>query len=159
MTCQFALAAVAAAVLVGAVTRCGGDSQVSRDQFGDRLQSIGERGGELWERLAKLAGDLEPGEPLPKDVAQALTELVDFQEQAAAELEGLGTPEGADASVQMLIGALRDRTETFRQAIEIGHFTPEESERVTQAGEMIDRAFAQLRSQGFLPVEDAHDAG
>jgi hypothetical protein len=159
MKSQFALAAVVAAVLVGAVAACGGDSQVSRDQFNARLQSIDERGGELWGYVANEAEDLGLDEPLPENVTRALTELVDFQEQSAAELESLTPPEAAEGPVQMLIEALRERTETLRQAIEAGHFTEEDSERITQAGEKIDQAFAQLRSQGFLATTDAHEEG
>jgi hypothetical protein len=56
---------------------------------------------------------IEPAEPLRADVKQALMELVEFQKQADAGLEGLDPPEDAEEPVEKLIEALRDRTETF----------------------------------------------
>jgi hypothetical protein len=152
----FTLATVVAAAMLGGVAACGGEERVSREEFTDRLERIGDRGGELWGRLAQRAEDLEPDEPLPADVKQALTELVEFQEQAAAELDRLNPPQDGEEPVEMLIGALRERTEMFEQAIEVGHFTPQTSDRVTQSGEKIDRAFEQLRDEGFLPNADEH---
>jgi hypothetical protein len=153
----FTLATVVAAAILGGVAGCGGDERLSREEFSDRLQSIGERGGELWGHLAERAEDLEPGEPLPADVKQALRELVDFQNQAAAELEGLNPPEDAEEPVEMLVAALHARTETFEQAMEAGRFTEQDSARVTQAGEEIDQAFEQLRAEGFLATADEHE--
>ncbi len=153
----FTLATVVAAAMLGGVAACGGEERLSRDEFTDRLERIGDRGGELWGRLARRAEALEPGEPLPADVEQALTELVEFQEQAAAELDSLSPPEDGEEPAEMLIEALRERTETFEQAIEVGYFTPQNSDRVTQSGEKIDRAFEQLRDDGFLPIADEHE--
>ena len=153
----FALATVAAIAVLGGVAACSGEERLSRDAFSDRLQSIGERGGELWERLARRADDLEPGEPLRADVEQALTELVDFQNQAAAELEGLDPPEDAEEPVEMLIEALHERTGTFEQVIEAGRFTQQSFERLTQLGEKIDQAFEELRAEGFLASADEHE--
>jgi hypothetical protein len=153
----FTLATVVAAAMLGGVAACGGEERLSRDEFSDRVQNIDEQGGELWGRLAQRAEDLQPGEPLPADVNQALKELVDFQNQAAAELEGLNPPEEAEEPVEMLVAALRGRTETFEQAMEAGRFTEQDSERVTQSGEKIDQAFVQLREEGFLPAADEHE--
>ena len=153
----FALATVAAVAVLGGVAACGGEERLSRDEFSDRLESIDERGGELWARLAQRARNLEPGEPLPGDVKQALRELVDFQDRAAAGLEGLDAPEGAEEPVELLIRGLRGRTETFENAIEAGHFTEQDFQRVTRSGEEIDRASGQLRQEGFLPASDEHD--
>jgi hypothetical protein len=153
----FVLATVVAASILAGVAACGGEERLSREEFSDRLQSIGERGGELWGRLAERAETLETDEPLPADVKQALTELVEFQKQAAAELEGLDPPEDAEEPVEKLSEALRERTETFEQVIEAGRFSEQDSERVTQAGEKIDRAFEQLREEGFLPMADEHE--
>src|SRR5919109_580480 len=150
----FALATVAAAALLAGVAGCGGEERLSREEFSDRLQSIGERGGELWGRLAQRAEDLKPGELLPADVKQALTELVDFQEKAATDLAGLNPPEDAEEPVEMLIAALRERTDTFEQVIEAGRFTRQDSERVTQAGEEIDQAFEQLRAEGLATAHE-----
>jgi hypothetical protein len=150
----FALATIAAVAVLGGVAACGGEERLSRDEFSDRLQSIDERGGELWGRLAQRAEDLKPGEPLPADVKQALRELVDFQNQAAAELEGLNPPEDAAEPVEMLIAALRERTATFEDVIDAGHFTEEDFGRVTQSGEKIDQALAQLREEGFLAADE-----
>jgi hypothetical protein len=152
-----ALATVVAAAMLGGVAACGGEERLSREEFGDRVQSIGERGGERWGRLAERAQDLNPGEPLPADVKQALAELVTFQQQAAAELEGLNPPEDAEEPVEMLIEALRERTETFEQVIEAGRFSRQDSDQVTQSGEKIDQTFAQFREEGFLPAADEHE--
>jgi hypothetical protein len=153
----FTLATVVAAAVLGGVAACGGEERLSREEFSDRLQSIDQQGGELWGRLAQRAEDLKPGEPLPADVKQALRELVDFQNQAAAELEGLNPPEDAEEPVEVLVVALRARTETFEQAMEAGRFTEQDSERVTQSGEEIDQAFEQLRAEGFLATADEHE--
>lgn len=152
----FAAATVVATTILGGVAGCGGEERLSREEFSARLQSVDQRGGELWERLAQRAEDLKPHEPLPADVKQALTELVEFQEQAAADLEGLNPPEAAEQPVEMLIGALRKRTETFKQVIEAGHFTREDFDQVTQAGEEIDQASEQFGEEGFVPTADDH---
>jgi hypothetical protein len=152
-----ALTAVLAAALLSGVAGCGGEDRLSREEFSDRIQSIDERGGELWGRLAEGAQDLEPGELLPAGIKTALAQLVEFQKQAAAELEGMNPPDEAAAPLEMLTAALRERTETFEQVIEAGHFTEQDFERVTQAGGAIDRAFEQLRSEGFLTTADEHE--
>jgi hypothetical protein len=153
----FALATVAAAAVLGCVAACGGDERLSREEFGRRVQSIGERGGDLWGRLAQRAEHLEPDEPLPAEVEQSMTELVDFQNEAAAELDRLNPPEDAEEPVEMLIGALRERSETFEEVIDAGRFTEQDFERVTQSGEKIDQAFEQLRAEGLLATADEHD--
>jgi hypothetical protein len=157
MKCLFALATVLAAASLATVPGCGGEERLSREDFSARIQSIDERGGELWGRLAQRAQDLEPDQPLPADVKQALTDLVDFQEQAVEELEALNPPEDAEEPVEMLVEALRARTETIEQAIEAGRFTQQESGQLTQSGDKIDEAFEQLRKEGFLPDADEHE--
>ena len=151
------LAIVLIAAGLGGATGCGGEERLSREEFSERLQSIGQRGGELWERLAQVAADLEPDQALPADVKQPMTDLVEFQRQAAAELAELNPPEEAEEEVEMLIEALRDRTEVFEQVIEAGRFTRQDVAQVTQAGEKIDEAFEQLRKEGFLPEADEHE--
>jgi hypothetical protein len=150
------LAIVLTAVGLGGAAACGGEERLSREEFSERLQSIGQRGGELWERLAMVAADLEPDQALPADVKQPMTDLVEFQRQAAAELAELNPPEEAEEEVEMLIEALRDRTEAFEQVIEAGRFTRQDVARVTQSGEKIDESFEQLRNEGFLPQVDEH---
>jgi predicted O-linked N-acetylglucosamine transferase (SPINDLY family) len=157
MKYPFTLGAVLAAAVLGGVAGCGGEERLSREEFSDRVQRIGDRGGELWGRLAQRAEDLQPDEPLPADVKQALSELVEFQEEAAAELEALNPPKEAEEAVESLVAALRERTRTFEQVIETGRFTEQDSERVTQAGEAIDQAFEQLRAAGFLATADDHE--
>jgi DNA repair ATPase RecN len=157
MKCLFALATVLAATSLATVPGCGGEERLSREDFSARIQSIGERGGELWERLAQRAQDLEPDQPLPADVKQALTDLVDFQEQAVEELEALNPPEDAEEPVEMLVEALRARTEIFEQVIEAGRFTRQDSDQTTESGDKIDAAFEQLRKAGFLPEADEHE--
>jgi hypothetical protein len=153
----FALATVVAAAILGGVTACGGQERLSREEVSDRLQSIGERGGELWGRLAQRAEDLKPDEPVPADVEQALRELVEFQEQAADELERMNPPEDAEEPVEVLTVALRERTEIFERVIEAGRFSPQDSQRVTRSGDEIDQAFEQLRAEGFLATADEHE--
>ena len=141
---------------LGGAAGCGGEERLSREEFRDRLQSIEERGGELWGRLADRAQSLETNQPLPGEIEQALRQLVEFQEQTVSELEALTPPEGAEQPVEMLTEALRKRTESFKEVIATGHFTEQDSDRVTQAGDEIDEAFEQLRAGGFLPAEDDH---
>jgi hypothetical protein len=150
------IAIVVVTATLGGVAGCGGEERLSHEEFGDRVQSIAEQGGELWGRLAERAQSLQTDERLPGDIVQALEELVEFQEQTVTELETLTPPEAAEEPVEMLTEALRTRTETFKQVIEAGHFSEQDSDRVTQAGEEIDEAFERLRAGGFLPADDDH---
>jgi hypothetical protein len=151
------LALVLVAASLGVVAGCGGEERLSREEFGERLQSIDQRGGERWGRLAQVAADLEPDQPLPADVKQPMRDLVEFQRQAAAELAELNPPEEAEEEVEKLIEALRERTVAFEQAIATGRFTQRQSEHITQSGDKIDEAFEQLRKEGFLPEADEHE--
>jgi cytochrome c556 len=152
----FTLATVLAAASLGAVAGCGGEERLSREEFSDRLQSMSQEGGERWGRLAQRAKDVKPDQPLAADVKQLMKELVDFQRQAADELAELNPPEGAEDEVEKLIDALRERTQTFEQAIEAGRFTRRQSDQITRAGDKIDEAFEQLRTEGYLPEVDDH---
>jgi hypothetical protein len=151
------LAIVLMAAGLGGAAGCGGEERLSREEFGERLQSIDQRGGERWGRLAQVAAELEPDQALPADVKQPMTDLVEFQRQAAAELAELNPPEDAEEEVEMLIEALRDRTEVFEQAIEAGRFTRRDSDQITESGDKIDEVFEQLRKEGFLPEADEHE--
>jgi hypothetical protein len=151
------LAIVLMAAGLGGGAGCGGEERLSREEFGERLQSIDQRGGERWGRLAQVAADLEPDQPLPADVKQPMRDLVEFQRQAAAELAELNPPEEAEEEVEMLIEALRERTVAFEQAIAAGRFTQRQSEQITQSGDKIDEAFEQLRKEGFLPEADEQE--
>lgn len=150
------LAIVVMAAGLGGAAGCGGQERLSREEFGERLQSIDQRGGERWGRLAQVAADLEPDQALPADVKQPMTDLVEFQRQAAAELAELNPPEEAEEEVEMLIEALRERTAAFEQAIAAGRFAQRQSEQITGSGDKIDEAFEQLRKEGFLPEADEH---
>jgi hypothetical protein len=150
------LAIVLMAAGLGGAAGCGGEERLSREEFGERLQSVDQRGGERWGRLAQVAADLEPDQALPADVKQPMTDLVEFQRQAAAEFVELNPPEEAEEEVEMLIEALRDRTEVFEQALEAGRFTRRDSVQITESGDRIDEAFEQLRKEGFLPEADEH---
>ena len=152
----FALATVLAAASLGAVAGCGGEERLSREEFSDRLQSMSQEGGERWGRLAQQAKDVKPDQPLAADVKQLMKELVDFQRQAADELAELNPPQGAEDEVEKLIDALRERTQTFEQAIEAGRFNERQSVQITRAGDKIDEAFEQLRNHGYLPEVDDH---
>ncbi len=149
-------AIVLAAASLGVVAGCGGEERLSREEFSDRLQSIDQRGSEHWGRVAQRAKDLKPDQPLPVDVKQPMRELVQFQRQAADELDELNPPEDAKGEVEQLIEALRERTEIFEQAIAAGRFTPQEFDQITKAGDKIDEAFEQLRNEGFLPKVEEH---
>ena len=151
------LAIVLLAAGLGGAAGCGGEERLSREEFGQRLQSIDQRGGERWGRLAQVAADLKPDQPLPADVKQPMTELVEFQRHAAAELAELNPPQDAEEEVEELIAALRDRTEIFERAIEAGRFTRRDSDQITESGDRIDEAFEQLRKEGFLPEADEHE--
>lgn len=151
------LAIVLMAVGLGGAAGCGGEERLSREEFGERLQSIDQRGGERWGRLAQVAADLEPDQALAADVKQPMTDLVEFQRQATAELAELDPPEEAEEEVEMLIEALRDRTEVFEQVIEAGRFTRRDFGQITESGDKIDKAFEQLRKEGFLPEADEHE--
>jgi hypothetical protein len=152
----FVLAAVLAAALLGGVAACGGEDRLPRDELGARLQSIGERGGALWGRLEQQAQNVEPGEPLSAGVEQALADLIEFQAEAADELDGLNPPADAADSITLLIAALRERTETLQRVLQADVFTEQDSERVTRAGEKIDQAFEQLSEDNFLTLADDH---
>jgi hypothetical protein len=151
------LAIVLMAAGLGGAAGCGGEKRLSREEFGERLQSIDQRGGERWGRLAQVAADLEPDQALPADVKQPMRELVEFQRQAVAELAELNPPEEAEEEVEKLIEALRDRTELFEHAIEAGRFTQRDSDQITESGDKIDEAFEQLRQEGFLPAVEEHE--
>jgi len=151
------LAIVLMAAGLGGAAGCGGEERLSREEFGERLQSIDQRGGERWGRLAQVAADLEPDQALPADVKQPMTDLVEFQRQAANELEELNPPQEAEEEVEELIAALRDRTEVFEQVIEAGRFTRRDFGQITESGDKIDEAFEQLRKEGFLPEADEHE--
>src|SRR5918994_895911 len=138
------LAIVLMAASLGGAARCGGEERLSREEFGERLQSIDQRGSERWGRVAQVAADLEPNQALPADVKQPMTDLVEFQRQAAAELAKLNPPEEAEEEVEMLIEALRDRTEVFEQVIEAGRFTRRDFGQITETGDKIHEAFEQL---------------
>jgi hypothetical protein len=153
----FALVIVLAAASLGVVAGCGGDEGLSREEFSERLQSIDQRGGERWGRLAQRAADLKPDQPLPADVTQPMRELVEFQRQATAELAELNPPEDAEEEVEKLIKALRDRTEVFEQVLEAGRFTRQDFDQITESGDKIDEAFEQFREKGFLPEADEHE--
>jgi hypothetical protein len=151
------LAIVLMVASLGGAAGCGGEERLSREEFGERLQSIDQRGSERWGRVAQGAADLEPEQPLPADVRQPMRELVEFQRQAAVELAELNPPEDAEEEVEKLIEALRDRTEVFEQAIEAGRFTRGDFDQITESGDKIDEALEQLRKEGFLPEADEHE--
>ena len=84
---SFALAIVLAVASLGVFAGCGGEDGSSREEFSEGLESIDQRGGERWSLLAQRAEDLKPDQPIPADVKQPISELVDFQRHAVAELE------------------------------------------------------------------------
>ena len=150
-------AIVLAAAGLGIVAGCGGGERLSREEFADRLQSIDQRGGERWARIAQRAKHVRPGQPLPAALEQPIRELVAFQRRAVGELEGLNPPGGAEEEVEQLIEALRERTGTFERASEAGRLTQRDFDEITQSGEEIDTAFERFREKGFLPRVEDHE--
>jgi len=82
-----------------------------------------------------------------------MTEYAAGLRQAAAELEALTPPEGAEEATEALIEALRERAAAFEHAATTAGATLETleaDESATRAGEKIDQVFEQLRAEGFL---------
>lgn len=145
-----------AAASLGALAGCGGDDRLSREEFGDRLQSIKQRESARFERLAQRVMRLKPTQPLPDDVKQAMRDVAGGNRRAADELDELAPPEDAEDATKGLIEALRERADAFVQAAREERITLrqlEEEGSITKAGEKIDRAFERLRKEGFLPKE------
>ncbi len=153
----FVFATVLAAAGLGVGVGCGGEGQLSREEFRDRLQSFDRQGGELWGHLAQRAKDVKPDQPLPTAVKQPMRELVEFQVEAADQLAELNPPKGAEDEIEMLIAGLQERTQAFDEALEAGHFTSLQFDRITQSGDKLDEAFQRLRDEGFLPKVDEHE--
>lgn len=150
------VAIVLAAASLGVAAGCGSDQQPSGVEFSDRLENIAQQGSQRWALLAQRAKDLNPGEPLTRDLKQPINGLVAFQRHAADTLRELAVPEDAAEEVNMLIEGLRERTEVFEQALQSGRLTRRQSDRITQAGNTIDLAFDQLRTEGYIPTVDEH---
>jgi hypothetical protein len=154
---------VVAAAGVGALTGCGGEERLSRDAFGDRLQSIGRRGSARYERLAEKAMRLKPDQALTDEVKQGMRRYAEALARAADRLDELNPPTDAEDETATLTEALRERAETFTQAASEQRVTLRQLEQqgsITNAGEKIDRAFEQLRQEGFLRQDSprgAHD--
>jgi hypothetical protein len=64
---------------------------------------------------------------------------------------------GAEQPVQGFIRALRERTNMLKRVIEAGRFTQKEFDYVTDLGGEIDRAFSQLRADGFVSNVHTHE--
>jgi hypothetical protein len=63
----------------------------------------------------------------------------------------------AEQPVQAFIRALRERTNMLKRVIEAGRFTQKEFDYVTDLGGEIDRAFSQLRADGFVSNVHTHE--
>jgi hypothetical protein len=154
-----ALAAAGLATVAG----CGGEERLSRDAFANQLQSIDRQGSARYERLAQQATRLNPDQPLPDKVRRGMKQYARALTRAAGQLDQLNPPSGAAAETATLTEALRQRAETFEQAAREQRVTLRQLEHqrpITKAGEKIDRAFEQLRAQGFLrqdPTRHPHD--
>jgi hypothetical protein len=147
-----ALATAGLAVLAA----CGDQERLSRDAFNDRLQSIGRHGSASYERLEKLALRLKPDQPLTREVKQAMRRYAAGLARFADRLEELNPPEAAEQDTATLVEALRERASAFQQAARQEQTALGALERqgsITEAGERIDRAFEQLRQDGFLRQE------
>jgi hypothetical protein len=147
-----ALAAVGLAVLAA----CGDEERLSRHAFNDRLQTIDRQGSERYERLAELAQRLKPDQPLTREVKLAIGRYAAGLARFADRLEELNPPEAAEQDTATLVEALRERASAFQHAARQERTTLRALERqgsITEAGERIDRAFEQLREDGFLRQE------
>ena len=159
------IANVLAAAGMATLAACGGDERLSRDAFRDHLQSIERWGSTRYERLARQAMRLRPDQPLTAEVKRGMRQYARGLARAADRLGELNPPEPAEKETANLIEALRQRASGFEQAARKPRTTLRELERersTTRAGERIDRAFEQLREDGFLmisPDHEAHDAG
>jgi hypothetical protein len=151
---------VLAAAGVAALAACGGDERLSRDAFGDRLQSIEYWGSTRYERLAKQAMRLDPDQPLTAEVKRGMRQYAHGLARAADQLGELNPPEPAERETATLIEALRQRARGFEQAARKPRTTLRELERersITKAGERIDRAFEQFREEGLLILSPDHE--
>ena len=154
--------ALAAAGLV-AVVGCGGEERLTRDGFADRLQSVDRQGSARYERLAQQATRLKPDQPLTEQVKRGTRQYAGALARAADQLDQLDPPSGAEDETATLTEALRQRAESYERAARKQPITLRQLEQQrpsTKAGEKIDRAFEQLREEGFLrqdPPRGAHD--
>jgi hypothetical protein len=142
-----------------ALAACGADERMSRDAFEDRLQGIERWGSVQYGRLAEQALRLRPDQPLTDEVKQAMSRYAQGLARAADQLDDIDPPQPAEKGTAMLIEALRDRASGFQRAARMQRTTLRELERersTTQAGERIDRAFKQLREDGFLTISPDH---
>jgi hypothetical protein len=149
---------VLAAAGVGALAGCGDDDRPSRDAFSDRLQSIDGQGSTRYERLAEQAMRLKPDQPLTDELKQGMRQYSRVLVRAADQLDELNPPSDAEDETATLTEALRERADAFEQAARKPGVTLRQLEQQgagTEAGEKIDRAFEQLRKQGFLREEES----
>jgi mannitol-1-phosphate/altronate dehydrogenase len=147
-----ALAAAGLAMVAG----CGGEERLSRDAFNDQLQTIARQGSARYERLAQQATRLKPDQPLTEEVKHGMRQYAGALARAADQLDELNPPSGAEDETATLTEALRQRADAFEQAARKPGVTLRQLERQgssTRAGEKIDRAFEQLRDDGFLREE------
>jgi hypothetical protein len=150
---------VLAAAGLATLAACGGDQRLSRDAFEDHLQSIERWGSTHYGRLAEQAMRLRPDQPLTDEVKQAMRRYARGLARAADQLDDLNPPQAAERQTALLIEALHERASGFEQAAQQQRTTLRELERehsTTQAGERIDRAFEQLRDDGFLMIAPNH---
>jgi hypothetical protein len=102
---------------------------------------------------------LRPDQPLTAEVKRGMRQYAQGLARAADRLGELNPPEPAEKETAKLIEALRQRASGFEQAARKPRTTLRELERersTTRAGERIDRAFEQLREDGFLTISPDH---
>jgi hypothetical protein len=146
------LAIALAAVGLTALAACGGEERLSREAFDDRLESIGRQGSERYARLEELARSLKPDQPLTQEVKLAMRRYAAKLSRLADRLEELTPPVAAEQATATLVDAMRERAWAFEQAAQQDRTTISALARqgsVTKAGDRIDRAFEQLRKEGF----------
>jgi hypothetical protein len=144
---------------LAALAGCGADQRLSREAFEDRLQAIERWGSMRYARLTEQALRLRPDQPLTDEVKQAMSRYARGLARAADQLDDVDPPQPAEKGTAMLIEALQQRARGFERAAHKQRTTLRALERersTTQAGERIDRAFEQLREDGFLTISPDH---
>lgn len=144
---------------LAALAACGGDQRLSRDAFEDRLQGIERWGSTRYAGLTEQALRLRPDQPLTNEVKRAMSRYAQGLARAADQLDDINPPQPAEKGTAMLIEALRERASGFERAAHKQRTTLRELARersTTQAGEQIDRAFEQLREDGFITISPDH---
>ncbi len=142
--------------LAGATAGCGGEDELSKEEYEETVAStlsevegsIGRLGSEL-RAIPSGAGSLS-------EAGDEIDEVREELDEAADELEDVAPPEDAEEAHEQLVGGLRafsDKLEDFQAAVESG-----DVDRVRDfvqdledldAIEQIDEASEELEAKGY----------